>query len=408
MVHERRFQALLLATTIPPLGSTLVSPILDSLIDPFGTTAANIGLMISVFAAPSIATIPIAGIVSDRYGRKPILVGALALFGICGVAISATHDFRVVLGLRFLQGVGLGGSMPIVTTSIGDFYRSSDEATAQGLRMSMSSLSATFFPLIAGAIVLFAWQYPFFLYAMAIPIAGFVAVSFEEPITNAGSSAPGRSQLRRTFEVVRQPRVATVVIGRGLPTFVWIAFLTYNSLIVIRSMGGAPIHAGALFALGSLSMAAASSQAGRLMDRFNGPFYPLFAANLGLISGLVMFLFAPGIGVAAIGAAVAGAGFGLALTLYRSTVNGITGDELRGSVVSLSEAFGRTVATLTPILTGVIISVASPKMGTVPAVQVAGLGAVLIGGGGGLGCLLFLGSTSSVWDLDGSPRQGEG
>jgi MFS family permease len=349
-------------------------------------------------------TIPIAGLVSDRYGRKPILVGALLLFGVSGVAIPATTDFKLVLGLRFLQGIGLGGSMPIVTTSIGDLYGAADEATAQGLRLSMASLSATVFPLLAGALVLVAWQYPFLLYAMAIPIAGFVAVSFEEPVAtestiDSGRSSGGSSQLWAALAVAAQRQVATVIIGRGLPTFVWISFLTYNSIVVIRSIGGEPIHAGALYALGSLSMGAASSQAGRLTDRFRGPFYPLVAANLGLLTGLPVFLFAPGLWLAGLGAVIAGAGFGLALTLYRSTVNGLTDDTLRGSIVSLAEAFGRTVATSTPILTGVIISTVSPTMSIVAAVQIASLSAAVVGVGGGLLCLFILGSTSDVWQL---------
>jgi ACDE family multidrug resistance protein len=61
IVRDRNVQLLLTATLFPVLGTALVSPVLDSLIVPLDATAASIGLMISVFTAPAIVMIPIAG-----------------------------------------------------------------------------------------------------------------------------------------------------------------------------------------------------------------------------------------------------------------------------------------------------------------------------------------------------------
>ena len=404
MLYERNFQALLLATVLPPLGSTLISPILDSLIGAFGTSAADIGLIISVYTAPSIAVIPLAGVISDRFGRKPVLVPALVLFGLAGILITLTTDFRIVLALRFLQGIGFGGCMPIITTSIGDLYQASDETTAQGLRLAGAGLATTVLPFLSGVLVLIGWQYPFLMYAIAFPVAGIVFRWFDEPQSITSPPASGDpsadSRLDSFVLLARQPPVLLTIIGRGLPTFVWIAFITYNSLIVVRSMGGTALYAGVLFAIASLAFAAAGSQAGRLTDRFSGQFHPLLAANIFLFLGFVIFLFAPAVSIAAIGSLVVGTGFGLALSLYRSTVTGLTDDALRGSLVSVSEAFGRVVATLTPVLTGALIAILSLELGTVLAVQIAGIAAAIVGSGGGIACLILLGRDSAVWHRD--------
>ena len=122
IIRERDFRLLLLANVLPVLGSSLLSPVLNSLIEPFGTSPADVGLMISVFTAPGIVIIPVTGVLADRYGRKPVLVTALVVFGLAGSAIALTTEFRIALGLRLLQGVGFAGISPIIITSIGDLY----------------------------------------------------------------------------------------------------------------------------------------------------------------------------------------------------------------------------------------------------------------------------------------------
>jgi MFS family permease len=421
VMRDRDFQTLLLANVLPPLGAALLSPILDSLIEPFGTSTADIGLLISFFTAPAIVVIPVAGVLSDRYGRKPVLVAALVLFGVAGSAIAFTTDYRVALVLRLFQGAAFGGITPVIITSLGDIYDGTAEATAQGIRFTGSGLTQTVFPLLSGALVAVAWQYPFLIYAMALPVAAIVALRFEEP-TDAGSGDDGSgddggggdggrssaatdgggpagiegSRLRALFGLVRQRRVAALVLARGLPLTVWIGFVTYNSIVVVRFLGGTPTQAGALVSVGSLAYATVASQAGRVTARFDSRLYPLVAANLCLGAGFALFLLAPSLPVAGVGIAVSGAGFGLVLALYRSIITGLAGPSLRGSLVSLAEAFGRVVATATPILMGGAIAVATPRVGLAAAVQFAGLGAAAVGGLGGVLCLLVASRAPTV------------
>lgn len=220
VLQETNFQLLLLANGMPALGTALLSPVLDSLTDPFGVSPASIGLMVSVFTAPPIVMIPVAGAFADRYGRKPILVSSLILFVLTGTAIAFTTDFRVVLGLRLLQGVAFAGLTPIIITSIGDLYTGTEEATAQGLRFTGSGFSQTLFPLLAGLLVVIAWQYPFLLYALSLPVAVLVFRWFDR--SNAPGTTPAldggdtRSYRRVLFRLVRRRRVLALVIARGV------------------------------------------------------------------------------------------------------------------------------------------------------------------------------------------------
>lgn len=374
------------------MSTSILSPVLDSLIDPFGASPADIGLLISVFLAPPIVMTPIAGIIADRYGRKPILVTASILFGVAGTAIAFTTSFQVALFLRFLQGVAFGGLTPIVITSIGDLYTDNQEATAQGIRFTGSGVAGAFFPILSGVLVGIAWQYPFLLYFVAIPIGVVLFFWFDEPM-NQTSNHDGDNQsfeLAPLLALLRYRQVAAMVIARGLPSVVWLGFVTYNSLIVIRVIGGTPTDAGILVAIGSFVYAVSSSQTGRVTAFFASRITPLLFANAGLGIGLVIVLVSPDIVIAGLGIALSGFGFGIMLSLIRSIITGLASESLRGGLVSIAEANGRLAGTVTPIFMGGIIATFTPILGFTVAVQLAGFSIAIIGSVGGVLCLLIV------------------
>lgn len=387
VLREENYQLLLLSALFPFLGTSLVSPVLDSLVGPFGTTPTDIGLVVSFFTFPPIVTIPIAGLVADRVGRKPVLVWSLLGFGGAGAAIALTTDFRVVLALRFVQGVAFGGLVPVITTSIGDTFSGAEEETAQGLRMTVNGISGAVLPSIAGALVVVAWQYPFVLYATALPVAAAVYLRFDEPASiesDDGDADASPNYGRALFDLVTRRRVFALLVARALPIVVWISFLTYNSFVVVRILDGTPFQAGVLVAVGNVSFAFSASQTGRLTSRLGGRILPLILGNACLGGGFGAMVLAPTIGIAAVGIAISGVGLGITIPLYRSILTELAPDHLRGGLVSLSAAGPRVLATATPLALGYVIAIATPVVGFSGAVQVATLGAAALGGGGGI------------------------
>lgn len=399
IVRERPFQLLLLINVLPPLGTALLSPVLGSLVEPLGASTANIGLMMSAFTAPSIFVIPIAGVISDRYGRRPVLIFGLCWFGLTGTAIAFVSTFGAALALRALQGIGFAALTPIIITSLGDLYTGTKEATAQGLRFTGSGLSQTAFPLAAGVLVGVAWQYPFLLYAVAFPIAAVVYVYFEEPLDEAAdaeSEAGIREQLSDMRTLVAHRRAWAMVAARGTANIAWFGFLTYNSILVVNVLGYTPTEAGILAALASLTYALAASQAGRIADLFDDRLYPLVATNLSMGAGLALTFLAPSIAVAAVGVVFMGAGFGLVLSIYRSVITTLPPADLRGGLVSLGEGSGRAAATATPVVMGVAVAVATSAFGFETAVRAVGVGTGVVSAGVGIACLLLMSTSPQI------------
>ncbi|MFB6165028.1 MAG: MFS transporter [Haloarculaceae archaeon] len=401
IVDDSDFRLLLLASAFPVLGTALVSPVLDSLIGPFGTTPGEIGLMVSAFTAPAIVTIPVAGALADRYGRRRVLAAAIALFGVAGTAIALTTDYRLVLACRLLQGVGFAGTNPVIITCIADLYSGDREATGQGLRFMVSGLSGAAFPLLAGALVLISWRYPFLLYALALPVAvavlrwfdgGESAATTRERRSSDGQVSYGRALAR----LLGRRRVLALLAARALMAAAFIGFLTYNSLIVSRLLGGASVAAGVLAALAYLSFAIAASQAGRITALFDRRLYPLIGANVALSGGFAIALFAPSVPIAAVGVAAFGVGFGVLGSLYRSAIAGLAEPALRAGLVSVSEAGGRLASTLTPLVMGGLIAALAPTLGFGPALRTAGLAVAAVSGLGSVGCVVIAGVSRPV------------
>lgn len=398
VVYDREYQLLWLTGLLPVLGTALVSPILDSLIDPLNASPARIGLLVSVFTAPGVVLIPLGGALADRIGRKPVLVVGILVFGLAGCAIAFTADFRIVLLLRFLQGVGFAGIGPVVITSIGDLYSGAEEITAQGFRLTGAGLSGTVFPVIAGGLVVFSWQFPFLLYAVAIPIAVLVAIGLDEPrrADSDDEATPETGYLRALIALISYRRVLAYLLARWLPIVGWIGFLTYNSILVVRILGQSPFVAGVLVAVLNLVFALTASQTGRVMASVNELLLPLVAAN-GLIGiGFASFMLAPAVPVALFGSLAVGVGLGMTLTLYRSILTGLAPPALRGGLVSMGEAGGRLSATLTPIVMGLSIGALANTIGFEVSVRFVGAAIALFVGGGGIVLVVIAAQSADV------------
>lgn len=401
VLADRNFRLLLLASLISPMGASVISPVVESLTGPYSVSATEVGLLLSAFTAPGIVFIPVAGVLADRYGRRPVLAAGLALFGLAGVALTLTTDFRAALALRLLQGVGYTGIGPILITATGDLFSGARESAAQGVRFTAVGASLTVFPFLAGVLVAFAWQYPFALYAAALPVAAVVWLRFAEPADlasetadasadgarseNADSdgAAAGDSGLRALIALASQPRVAATLLGRAAPGFLWFGFLTYNSIVVVRLLGGSPGAAGALVTVASVASAVATTQTGRITARF-GRTAPTFAALVVAAAGLAALALAPSVPVALAAGVLVGAGFSVSLTLYRSAITGLASDDTRGGLVSLGESIGRLGSTGAPVAMGATVALLSGAAGYDAAVRTVSVavavGVVAVGG----------------------------
>ncbi|WP_415381605.1 MFS transporter [Halosimplex sp. TS25] len=211
--RSRTVQAVLVSTALAPLGVPLISPGLSVFRDAFGVSDAQAGLLVSGYFVVGIVLSPFIGILTDRVGRKRVLVAGLLAFGVLGGAMAFAPTFEVVLALRVLQGTGAAAIFIATVTIIGDMFDGPQRNAVLGLNVAVLSSTAAVFPVLGGVLVTIRWEAPFLAYFAAIPVALFVLVALPEPARASGGG--GVAYLREAFRAIAVPRV----IGLFAATF---------------------------------------------------------------------------------------------------------------------------------------------------------------------------------------------
>ncbi|WP_455661409.1 MFS transporter [Pradoshia sp.] len=153
---------------IMTLGNSMLIPVLPILEKKVSISSFQSSLIITSYSVASIILIPIAGYLSDRFGRKKILLPSLAItfFGglISGFASWKMNDpFMTIIIGRIIQGIGSAGAFPIILPLVGDLYKDDHEASAcLGIVETSNTFGKVLSPILGAALALWIWYIPFF------------------------------------------------------------------------------------------------------------------------------------------------------------------------------------------------------------------------------------------------------
>ncbi len=353
-------------TLMAVLGSSSVSPAFPRIVSELGVSAGQVGLLITVFTLPGVFLTPVAGVLSDKFGRKKILVPSLLLFGLAGGACALARDFELLLGLRVLQGVGAAALGATNVTLIGDLFAGRERTAALGYNSSVLSTGTASYPAIGGALATFGWYYPFALPLLAIPIAFLVLFSLRNPEPHNEQSL--REYASSIWESVKNRTVVGLFAG-SLVTFVMLfgPLIVYLPILMSQTFGASPLVIGVVVASTSLTTALTSTQVGRLTSRFSEKTlvrtsFVLYAAALAIVPLVpsVWLLFVPTV--------IFGVAQSLNLPNAFSLLNEAAPDENRGAFMALNSTILRLGQTLGPVLT----AVAAASLGLTGAYLAAG------------------------------------
>ena len=148
METRKKFDLLALSSVplVMTLGNSMLIPVLPYISKKLNISSFQVSLIITVYSIVAIILIPIAGYLSDRFGRKIIMVPCLIIAGIGG-AVSGWASWKmedpfimILLG-RVLQGIGSAGAAPIVIPLVGDMFKD-DEQISAGLGLTETANTA--------------------------------------------------------------------------------------------------------------------------------------------------------------------------------------------------------------------------------------------------------------------------
>jgi len=355
ILHSRNLQIVIAIVVLAVTGGSLVGPILPAMLNPLQVSEERVGLVLSVYTLLALIGTPVLGMLADRWGRKAVLVPCLLLFGLSGAGIALARTFWIVLLLRAVQGLAVGGMMNTGVTLIGDLFQGTDRARAMGYRITFQTLTNSFVPFLSGGLAALAWFYPFLLYGLAIPLALLAALQLrvEKTHESDGEGNPGPIQSLRGY--ILQPR-ALWVFSSNLMAFVLLfAMVVYMPLVVVQRLGLGTLHSGLALSTGAGTAALVSSRAGWLLERYSE--YAVVSLGFTLCCLALASVPLASVFPLLLGSLVLwGAGFGLLTPALNTCAAGLAPAEHRGSVVSVFTATIYLGQTVSPPLFGAVLA----------------------------------------------------
>jgi DHA1 family bicyclomycin/chloramphenicol resistance-like MFS transporter len=348
---------LAMLSALGPLSMDMYLPSLPDIAHVLQAPTARVQLTVSSYLIGFAVGQVIYGPVSDRHGRRPVLLAAVTLYLISTLVCAATPSVTPLIGARFLQGIGGSGSIVLARAVVRDLYSGVQAARELSLMGSISAFAPIVAPMIGGVLqTAFGWRASF------IAMAAFAVVA----LVVAGRLLPETLRQRAC-----QPISLSSVVGgygavlrhRGFLVYLGILTISYAGLfawisgasVVLQGIYGlSAVAFGFTFALGAAGYMLGASVATRLvvrlgLDRTMGLGVMVLAAG-GLALAAVVAAGIPGVWLVA-AMAIYLAGLGLAMP--QAMAGALTPfPDRAGTAASLMGLVQQTVAAVVAAIVG--------------------------------------------------------
>ena len=294
---RRRGLMVLLAalTALPAMAIDMSLPALPDLAADLGVGSAAAQLSISVFLAGFAAAQLLCGSLSDRFGRRPVLLVGLSLFALAGLLCAVASTLPVLLASRALQGVGACAGTVLARAIIRDLYSGEEAAVKLSQATTIMALAPVLAPSIGGMIhASFGWRAIFLL----LGVCGTVLVlltAFGLPETirtkdskalNPGTMARHAMSFFRCRQAIGNALVAAFLFG-GM-----FSYIAASPFALMEALGIGTAAYAAIFAVTALGIMAGSFAGTRLIRVVGHIRLMMIGLVLGAVAGLMLLALA--------------------------------------------------------------------------------------------------------------------
>ncbi|WP_053083753.1 MFS transporter [Rubeoparvulum massiliense] len=257
------------------LGNSMLIPILPTLKKVMDLSQVQSSLIITLFSVPAGLVIPFAGILSDRIGRKKVIIPSLILYGagglVAGIAlmIKASSAFPWVMTGRVIQGIGAAGTAPIAMALVSDMFIKRERSKVLGLIEASNGMGKVVSPILGSALALLTYLSLFFVFpALTVLIIILFAWAIKEP-ENKQEPPPFRQYWRSIVEIFKNQWKWLIVafLAGAITLFILFGVLFYLSDLLEKKYKIDGIIKGLILAIPLLAMVTSSYLTGRLIKQ---------------------------------------------------------------------------------------------------------------------------------------------
>jgi ACDE family multidrug resistance protein len=257
---------------IMTLGNSMLIPTLPTIKKTLGVTSFQVSMIITVYSIVAILFIPLAGYLSDQYGRKKVIIPALIIAAVGGLisglaAWWLTNSYWLILVGRLFQGVGAAGAAPIVMPLVGDMFNSDEDVSSGlGLIETANTFGKVLSPIVGAALAMIVWYLPFLAIPLFCSISILMVLFFvKTPSKQDQEKQPFSLFIRSIREIFAQKGrwlYAIFAVG-GIAMFVVFGSLFYLSSLLEDRYGVDGVIKGLILAIPLLALCIASYGTGK-------------------------------------------------------------------------------------------------------------------------------------------------
>jgi DHA1 family bicyclomycin/chloramphenicol resistance-like MFS transporter len=241
---------------IQPVTTDLYLPALPTLQRDLGTGIAAAQLTLSALIISFGFGQLVCGPLSDRFGRRPVLLVGLALYTAASLAGAASHDIAALVAWRALQGAAMAAAVTCARSIVRDLHEPQTGARLMSKALTGLGVIAVLSPIVGGLVVeAFGWHATLLALAVfsAVTLA-FVAFRFEETVPRRDPDATRPAAIARNWtEVCADPTFRAWALLSGCTFGGLFAMLAGSSFVFIGILGVGRVEYGVI--LGSVSLA---------------------------------------------------------------------------------------------------------------------------------------------------------
>ncbi|WP_369991865.1 multidrug effflux MFS transporter [Pseudomonas xanthosomatis] len=237
-------------TALPPLSIDMGLPAIAQISQALGVSLGSASQTLSIFILGFVLGPLVFGPLSDRIGRRPIMLGGLIVFTVAGIACTFAHDIGFLLGARFLQGCAAGAAATLPIAIVRDRFEGQEARKLQSYLALVNNLAPLLAPLIGSLILMFGdWRW---VYA-ALAICGVWLIlgaqgGFKETLTSARPAA-SKSLLASYLEIVKNRRFVFSTLIMAFNFAGMFAYIAASPLVFMNNLGLSSGGFAVLFAL---------------------------------------------------------------------------------------------------------------------------------------------------------------
>jgi DHA1 family tetracycline resistance protein-like MFS transporter len=346
--------AVYLTVFIDLLGFSIILPLLPFYAERYGATGVWVGALLTAYSAVQFVSAPILGRLSDRIGRRPVLLLSLAGSALSLALTGVAHSLWLLLAGRALAGL-FGGSIATAQAYVADVTPAEERARYMGLLGASVGLGFVFGPAVGAAFSPLGFGAAAF-FAAGLATANFVLTYLRVPESRTPASPLAGRRPSRTGIVAAfgRPAVARIVVAMFLTTFAFVGLEATFALFSQRRFGlGARGFGLAFTYVGIVVVVVQGGLVGRLNARYGERMLAAGgAALMGL--GLLGVAFAPDLALGMLMLTVLALGQGLANPALSSLLSRESHADEQGSTLGVGQSMTAAARASGPLLAGLL------------------------------------------------------